>query len=283
MESPFADLNINSNSRMERWQTEIEYLHKLLVDANINVFNGGKSIQLNYFFDNLLLPNIILGGENNFLGVSPAAEPETFKIVNVYPLGEYGLNVQDRIVRFEQLVDSIKEELINWINSGQAHSNLRTPKSVPNPLFGIIDDEIINLFELPLMRLFVAPSYKWQTWSPINPVNIEDMFSYICHGCCFYKTVVREKIIQPDMLYINTDNGPIDLIRHEIDKGEIISIKGLIFGEFVHLFDFSGIDSIFRLQNLNRLNYTLHAEIERKIDRDKRRTEKTRKFFSNFR
>ncbi len=199
--SPFSDLDIHSDGRGQRWSLVVDSLHELLVDANINALGGALMIYLNLIGIDLLLPNIVLGESfqpaNNYLGISLAAQPNTFKLVNVYPDAGY-LQNSERICRGEDLIPGIKSMLITWINGGAFTYSNKFTGTVPDQLSAIVDDEMVDLFGISIIELYPAlingrRGDKLTTWSNLNPSNQLQVYELVCSGYKFYTSLEKFK------------------------------------------------------------------------------------------
>ncbi len=260
--SIFTEYDVNSPSRLDQWKTDLATLHELLVDANIHALEGNGTIHLNFAEPHLLPENIILGDVNNFIGISPAAVPNSFKVVNIIPK-EYGPCCRcEEVIQRTDLVITLKNLIIDWINNGGAQQLKGVAGTIPTELHGIVDDEIVDLYSLSVMRLFNIPWFIWQTWSPINPPNIINFNYQIKTGCCYF---TKENTLAPeipDFLYIDTPEGTLDLIKVEADAKQVL-ISGLDQGKITHLFNFNSKDPavISRVHNLKKLNIPLQVKI----------------------
>jgi len=198
--SPFSVLNIHSDERGQRWSLVVDSLHEVLVDANLNALDGALMIYLNLTGIDLLLTNIVLGESfqpaNNYLGISLAAQPDTFKLVNVYPNAGY-LQNSERICRGADLISAIKAMLVIWINGGAFTYSKPFSGTVPKPpLLARVDDEVIDLFTKRILELYpiaLQPKRgsKQCSWSILNPLNQNHVFNLINSGNIFFTS--REK------------------------------------------------------------------------------------------
>jgi len=269
--SPFSDLKNQASSLLQIWKNDLESFHKILVDANINALDGKCLIGIDVPIEGLSLPNIALRRNNPqasdylydddfVLAVCATNEKSVYKLVNISPEINYYKN-QNYIIRSNELINNLRGILPSWINHSAFQKMKLVERTTPEPFFAIVNEEVLNLSDISLLTLFPYPyAYKFVVWSNLNPRNKSEILGRILMGNKFvipgYKpTSAYHYGAMPRELFINTPNGPIDLVKEASSNNNLL-VRALFNDKCYGTIKMSDKNSFSVIKNLQVLNYS---------------------------